>query len=183
MMLYYGAMINLWEQQPKESSRAFAAFVCYRDLGMQRSCAKVAEQLKISSPSVLELSQRHSWQNRVRAWDAYVDQQTQKDQIDAVKIMKRRQISLALRAQKAADKGLRKFISHFNESDGNRVSPYALKPDGLSKLLDVGCRLERLNRDEPEQNLELARSSKFDNLSLEECESLRALIAKAEGLK
>lgn len=176
-------MVKSWEQQSKESSRAFAAFVCYRDLGLQRSCAKVAELLKLAAPSVLELSKRHNWQNRVRAWDAHVDSQIQKDQIGAVRVMKRRQIALALRAQKAADKGLKKFIAQFNESDGSRVSPYALKPDGLSKLLDVGCRLERLNRDEPEQSVELARASKFDNLSLEECESLRALIAKAEGIK
>ncbi len=175
-------MANLWDQQPKESSRAFLAFTCYRDLGMHRSCAKVAEQLKMAAPSVLELSKRHSWQSRVRAWDSHVDQETQKEQIEAVKIMKRRQIALALRAQKAADKGLKKFIAQFNDKDGNGVSPYALKPDALSKLLDVGCRLERLNRDEPEQSLELS-GSKFDNLSLEECENLRALIAKAEGIK
>lgn len=176
-------MIHPWAQQLKESSRAFAAFICYRDLGLQRSCAKVAEQLNIAAPSVLELSKRHNWQNRVRAWDAHVDQQIQKDQIEAVKVMKQRQIALALKAQKAAGKGLKKFIAQFSGVDGDRVSPYALKPDALSRLLDVGCRLERLNRDEPEQNIELARASKFDNLSLEECESLRTLLAKAEGLK
>ena len=30
-----------------------------------------------------------------------------------------------------------------------------ISPEGLSKILDIGCRLERLNRDEPEQNLEM----------------------------
>lgn len=174
-------MINPWDQQPKESSRAFAAFICYRDLGMHRSCAKVAEQLKMASPSVLELSKRHNWQERVRAWDAHVDKETQKEQIDAVKTMKRRQIALALKAQKAAEKGLKNFIAQFNQ--GNRVSPYAIKPDALAKLLEMGCRIERLNRDEPEQSLEFSQGSKFDNLSIEECEDLRALIAKAEGVK
>lgn len=175
-------MTNPWDQQPKESSRAFAAFICYRDLGMHRSCAKVAEQLKMAAPSVLELSKRHNWQSRVRAWDAHVDNETQREQIEAVKIMKRRQIALALKAQKAAEKGLNKFIDQFNEESG-RVSPYAIKPDALAKLLEMGCRIERLNRDEPEQSLEFSQGSKFDNLSLEECEHLRALIAKAEGVK
>ncbi len=175
-------MTNLWDQQPKESSRAFAAFVCYRDLGMYRSCVKVAEQLKMAPPSVLELSNRHNWQSRVRAWDAHVDQETQREQIEAVKIMKRRQIALALEAQEAAGKGLRKFIDQFNEK-GGRVSPYATKPDALARLLEMGCRIERLNRDEPEQSLEFSQGSKFDNLTIEECEHLRALIAKAEGIK
>lgn len=174
-------MANPWEQQAKESSRAFAGFVCYRDLGLQRSCAKVADELKIATSSVLELSKRHDWQNRVRAWDAYVDKQTQKDRIEAVKLMKQRQIALALEAQEAAGQGIRRFIDHLNDDHGDRISPYALKPDALSKLLEAGCRLERLNRDEPEQNLELSRTSKFDNLSLEECENLRALLTKAEG--
>jgi hypothetical protein len=171
-------MKNFFDQQPKESSRAFAAFIAYRDLGLRRSCNAVADQLKINASSVLELSKRHNWQERVRAWDAHLDRETQDIQFEAVKIMKKRQIALALKAQKAAEKGLKKFIAQFNDDN---ISHSAMKPDGLSKLLDTGCRLERLNRDEPEQNVTLTQSSKFDNLTLEECENLRALMAKAQG--
>jgi hypothetical protein len=173
-------MINLWAQQPKESSRAFAAFVAYRDLGLRRSCAAVADQLKINTSSVLELSKRHGWQERVKAWDAHIDQETQKEQLGAVRIMKKRQIALALKAQKAAEKGLRKFIAQFND---DCISPAAMKPDGLAKLMEAGCRIERLNRDEAEQSVALTQSSKFDNLTIEECENLRALITKAEGIR
>lgn len=173
-------MTNIWDQQPKESSRAFAAFIVYRDLGLRRSCSAVAEQLKINASSVLELSKRHNWQERVKAWDAFVDRETQKDQLHAVKVMKKRQIALALKAQKAAGKGLKRYIAQF---DDDTISPYAMKPDGLSKLLEAGCRIERLNRDEPEQHVELTQGSKFDNLTIEECENLRMLIAKAEGIK
>jgi hypothetical protein len=175
-------MKNPWNQQPKESSRAFAAFIAYRDLGMHRSCNAVAQQLNLNSASVLQLSKRHNWQERVRAWDAYVDQQTQREQIEAVKTMKKRQIGLALNAQEAAENGLKRFIEQFSDDKSGGVSPYATKPDGLAKLLDTGCRLERLNRDEPEQNLELSGISKFDNLTLEEGEMLRALLAKTEGI-
>jgi len=172
-------MKNLWEQLPTESRKAFAVFIAFRDMGFQRSCHKVAKKLSMSISSVLELSKRHNWPERVRAWDAHVDQEIQKDQLEAIKIMKQRQISLALKAQKAAEKGLRQFIAQFN---GTHIPPSAMKPDGLSKLLDTGCRLERLNRDEPEQNLEVSQINKFDNLSLEECQQLRMLIAKAEGI-
>jgi len=177
-------MPNLWDQQPKESSRAFAVFVVYRDLGLRRSCNAVSTQLNKNPSSVLELSKRHNWQERVRAWDAHVDEETQKEQIEAVKIMKQRQIALALKAQRAVQKGLSKLIKQLDtNSAGGRISPYTIRPDALSKLLDTGCRLERLNRDEPEHSLEFSQGSKFDNLSLEECENLRALIAKAEGIK
>ena len=169
-------MLHPWDQQIKETSKAFRAFVVYRDMGLKRSCYGVAKELKLSSSSVLELSKRHNWQERVRAWDAHIDQKIQQEQIEAVKVMKKRQIALALKAQKAASKGLKQFIAQFNEE---RIPLSALKPDGLSKLLDTGCRLERLNRDEPEQSLSLTENSQFDNLSLEECESLRSLLFKA----
>jgi hypothetical protein len=75
--------------------------------------------------------------------------------------MKRRQIALALRAQKVAEKGLKKLLRDMDDEHTLRK----LLPEGLSKILDIGCRLERLNRDEPEQKLELVNQS-FDRLSL-----------------
>ena len=93
--------------------------------------------------------------------------------------MKQRQIALALKAQKAAGLGIKKLIKQFNTDTSDcPISPNAMKPDGLSRLFDTGCRLERLNRDEPEQNLELTQQQNFDNLSLEEMETYRALISK-----
>lgn len=173
-------MQNPWDQQPKESSRAFNAFTIYRDMGLKRSCNAVAQELKLNHSSVLELSKRHKWQDRVRAFDAYVDKEIQQQQVQAIKIMKQRQIELALKAQEAADKGIKYLIEQFNTSDGKSVSPYSMKPDALSRMLDIGCRLERLNRDVPEQNLELMEQN-FDHLSLEEMEAYRALIIKANG--
>lgn len=175
-------MANLWDQQPKETSKAFLAFIAYRDLGMRRSSSAAAQQVGISHHTAMELSTRHNWLERVRAWDAYIDKQTQHNQIEAVKKMKERQIALAMKAQKAAEKGLKRFIAQFSEDKDGKVSPYATKPEGLSKLLDTGCRLERLNRDEPEQNIELSQNSKLDNLSVEELEVYRSLIAKMEGI-
>lgn len=169
-------MPNLWEQQPKESSKAFSVFVAYRDLGLRRSCGAVARKLSMNSSSVLELSKRHRWQERVKAWDAYVDKENQNDQVHAVKIMKERQIALALKAQEAASNGLNILLEQIN-SDAHHM----MRPDSLAKLLDMGCRLERINRDEPEQNLEIMQQSSFANLSLPEMEELRRLLTKAES--
>jgi hypothetical protein len=173
-------MQKLWDQQAKESGRAFSVFIAYRDQGLRRSCNSVAAHLKMSHSSVLELSKRHNWQERVKAWDAYVDKENQVDQIAAVKLMKQRQIALALKAQRAAEKGLKILIKQLSPDSDGKISPYATKPEGLSRLLDAGCRLERLNRDEPEQNLELIQAN-YDNLSIEEMETLRSLKAKAEA--
>jgi hypothetical protein len=90
-------MQNPWDQQPKESSRAFNTFIVYRDMVLKRSCNAVAQELKLNHSSVLELSKRHKWQERVRAFDAYVDKEIQQQQVQAIKIMKQRQIELALK--------------------------------------------------------------------------------------
>src|SRR5690606_26372998 len=110
------------------------------------------------------------------AFDAYIDKASQHNQIAQVRAMKRRQIALALRAQKVAEKGLKKLLRNL---DSEKIDN--MRPEGVSKILDIGCRLERLNRDEPEQNIEVVKPQNFERLSLEECETLRNLHAKAEG--
>jgi hypothetical protein len=76
-----------------------------------------------------------------------------------------------------AEKGLKKILRDMDDEHLLRK----LSPEGLSKILDIGCRLERLNRDEPEQNVEVVQQLNYDRLSLEEIETLRSLHAKAEG--
>ena len=169
-------MQNSWDQQPTESSKAFERFALYRDMGAGRSLRKLARDLELNPSTLAEISKKHSWQERVAAFDAYIDRASQYNQIAQVRVMKRRQIALALRAQKVAEKGLKKLLRDMDDEHTLRK----LSPEGLSKILDIGCRLERLNRDEPEQRLEVTNQN-FDRLSLEECEMLRSLHTKAEG--
>jgi hypothetical protein len=170
-------MHNSWDQQPQESSKAFQRFTQYRDMGAGRSLRKLAKDLELNPSTLAEISKKNNWQERVTAFDAYIDKASQHNQIAQVKAMKRRQIVLALRAQKVAEKGLKKLLRDMDDEHLLRK----LSPEGLSKILDTGCRLERLNRDEPEQNLEVIPQQNFDRLTLEECETLHDLHAKAEG--
>ncbi len=168
-------MANSWEKLDSESSRAFQRFCSYRDMGIDRSLRKLARDLQINVSTLAELSKKYSWQTRITDFDIYIERASQHSQIAQIRIMKRRQTALALRAQKAAAQGLTKLI---REIESDKTS---LKPEGLSKLLDTGCRIERLNRDVPEQNIELKQESHFDKLSLEEGELFRALLSKIKG--
>ncbi len=62
-----------WEQQAGETTRAFAAFVAYRDLGPDRSIAKAAEQLGRNADHFRRWSARNRWRARVEAYDAHED--------------------------------------------------------------------------------------------------------------
>jgi hypothetical protein len=150
-------MRNPWDQKPNESVKAFQRFAQYRDMGAGRSLHELAKDLELNASTLAEISTKHNWQERIAAFDAYIDKASQHNQVAQVKAMKRRQIALALRAQKVTEKGLKKILRDMDDKQLLRK----LSPEGLSKILDTGCRLERLNRDEPEQNVELVNQTQL----------------------
>lgn len=65
--------MNRWDRQPKESAPAYAAFVVYRDLGVDRSLAVVGKKLGKSAPLMERWSVTHDWLARVAAYEAHLD--------------------------------------------------------------------------------------------------------------
>jgi len=169
-------MAHIWERLAEEPERAFLRFKKYREMGTKRSLRSLAKDEKVQLSAIACLSSKFSWQKRAAEWDRHLDQISQQSEIDEILAMKKRQISLALKAQKVAEQGLEKLIKHVEIKDASE-----LRALDLSKLLDIGCRLERLNRDEPEQSLEIKEQQNFDLLDEEELEALKRLLAKAEG--
>lgn len=62
----------VFERQRRESSKAFAAFKTYLDLGPDRTHALVAEKLGVSTRMVNKWSTKYGWLERVAARDAYI---------------------------------------------------------------------------------------------------------------
>jgi hypothetical protein len=65
-------MTAAFEQQPKESSKAFAAFSLYLSLGPERSLAAVAQKLHKSVTIFGRWSAKFGWQERVAAHAAHL---------------------------------------------------------------------------------------------------------------
>ena len=61
-----------FEQQPKESAKAFAAFKTYLELGPQRSLVLVADRVGKSKTIVERWSRRFDWPARVQAHAAHL---------------------------------------------------------------------------------------------------------------
>jgi uncharacterized protein len=61
-----------FEQQNRESNKAFAAFKTYLELGAQRSLATVAERQGKSKTMIERWSRRFDWPARVQAHAAYL---------------------------------------------------------------------------------------------------------------
>ncbi len=62
----------LFEQQPRESAKAFAAFSLYLSLGPERSLAGVAQKLAKSEQLLKRWSAKFGWADRVQAHGAHL---------------------------------------------------------------------------------------------------------------
>ena len=54
-------MVQPWERQPRETSKAFQAFCVYRDLRAERSYVRVAQQLQKSHTLIGRWAQKYRW--------------------------------------------------------------------------------------------------------------------------
>ncbi|HST09087.1 MAG TPA: hypothetical protein VLL05_01825 [Terriglobales bacterium] len=69
-----------WERLPKETEKAFRAFIIYRGLADHR-LAPVAQQLNCSVANVFRWADKYDWKERARQWDIYNDRLAQQAEI------------------------------------------------------------------------------------------------------
>ena len=62
----------VFDRQPRESSKAFAAFQTYVELGLERSHAAVGEKYGISRRMIHKWAKKFGWTERIAARDAYL---------------------------------------------------------------------------------------------------------------
>jgi hypothetical protein len=64
-----GQEAAVWLRRRDETPVAYAAFVCYRDLGVKRTVVGVARELGKSESLLRRWARRHDWAERAWAWD------------------------------------------------------------------------------------------------------------------
>ncbi|MFN7137723.1 MAG: hypothetical protein ACK4UN_00110, partial [Limisphaerales bacterium] len=62
----------VFEQQPRESAKAYAAFREYLEMGAERSMAAVAKKLAKSEQLIRRWGAKYDWLVRVRAYNAHL---------------------------------------------------------------------------------------------------------------
>lgn len=127
-----------WERRENETTKAYEAFCIYRDMGRERSLAKVAEKQQKSGSLIGRWSRENDWVDRAAKWD---DEQeriereiAQKEQAKAIKSMRERHAKLAEAMLIKAAKGLA------------RIPDDEIKPGDVSRMVDVASKLERISR-------------------------------------
>ena len=167
---------NAWERQSIDTEKSFAGFVVYRDMGPQRTLAKVAEAMgkrPIYKANLEGWSREHFWRKRCSAWDTHKDSVNLEAQLEARRAASRdmveRHLKLSTHLQRLASIELMRWI---HKIGGDRDNPDlqaepVLIPQHIKSLLDYAIKLERLNRNEPESITE----SRDKALTQEELES------------
>ncbi len=132
-------MAEVWERQPGESSKAYAVFCVYRDLGPERSLEKVVPKLgKRRAKQVLERwSVKYGWVARVHAYDDYIERKKREEKEKAILEMAERHAREAMAIQQKALERLRD------------IDPSELSPFELIRWIEVAVKIERLSRGEP----------------------------------
>lgn len=133
-------MAEIWERLPNESSKAYAAFCIYRDLGFERSLDKalaVANKKPTNRRHWARWMEKYKWVERAQAYDDYIEQKKRKEQEKAILEMAERHARIAMAFQQ-------KVVERLRELD-----PSDLSPKDLSTWFDIAAKIERLSRGEP----------------------------------
>jgi len=173
-----------WDRLNGESSKAYAHFCLYRDMGQGRSLRKLAGDAKcISKIAQLQRwSSRWRWIERCQQYDDYQERMLRLQQEKERREMHKRHAQIALLGQNIAVKGLENLLGKVQTGDQQ------VAPGDLTRLLDTSVKVERLARGEPTDSHTVEVSGSQENpvtvnlkgLSDKELNALEALLRKAE---
>jgi hypothetical protein len=125
---------ELWKKQGDESSKAFLWFCMYRDMGTERSLAKVvhkAGKQKSYRAQLEKWSLRYDWVNRCEAYDAYLESLKRSAQEDEILKVARKHIRIANKIMDIAVKRL------------ESLDPSTLSPREIAQYIELAVRIER----------------------------------------
>jgi hypothetical protein len=149
---------KVYERQPGEPDKAWKAFTIYRNLGFDRSLSKTAKeyqqiteskaQIESVEYTVQKMSAQYHWVSRSAEWDNYLDKVQRRTKVLEIEEMKQRHLKLALSMQGLGSIELKKWLEKVRASENQKT--VELSTSDIRALVELGIRLERLNRDEPE---------------------------------
>lgn len=139
-----------WDQQPNETKVAYAAFVCYRDMGAARSNAKVGRKLGKTKSLMDRWSSEWKWVIRAEEWDAELDREYRAELIEQRRAMALRHTKNAVALQTVAMEALKKkFGPNFSKLTKN-----SLKDGDLLRFFIEAAKMERTALGEPGEIVE-----------------------------
>jgi hypothetical protein len=178
-----------WHRGDNETSKAYAAFIVYRDLGIGRSLAKVGNELGKSRALLEGWCAANSWVIRADAWDR------EQDRLHDIEITKQRK-AMAARHARMATAFQSKVVDRLAT-----IKPAELTPAEALRWFQVASDIERRSLGEPDRKYELTgpngqpiteglgdltpeqRRARLEQIQAEAARRLGAAAVAAENLK
>jgi hypothetical protein len=150
---------SVWDRQLDESAQAYAAFVVYRNDRLDRSLSQVRRKCGKNRSVYERWSKEWDWVARCRAFDVFEEKRIREEETRALADMRRRHIEEALAVQALGGLGLNKLLT----KERRNPDEITLTPDQVLKLIEIGTRVERLNRGEPDTVVEQREERSSDD--------------------
>jgi len=169
-----GMHIKPWEKQKNEREKPFQAFKIYRDLGDERSYAKVCKELSKSQVLIQRWATEFKWKERIAAYETYLDQVKVREHEKNVIKMKERHAKLATAFQNKIVEKMQSF------------NPERLSPKDMAMWLDISVKVERLSRGEVTESIQHEDKDtrkELMNMAIHDQEVANALLLMANKLE
>lgn len=164
-------MSEIWEKQPNEPEKAYAAFRIYLE---DRNLSSVARRAGKPHTTISNWAKKANWVARADAWDTWRNKIAFEAQKLEVEKTAKRHVQGALTLQ---EKGLAAL---------ERLEPEQISPQVAIKMLEVGIAIERKASGDPQeilnrlqQQTSTSNEIDFSKLSDEEIEQYERIISKA----
>lgn len=134
-------LVYPWDQQPGEPEKAFHLFLCYLAIGKTRNYTEVFRTCGVSYPLICKYGESYSWKMRSDKHDIAKDKEMMVKLDEEVMLSKIRQQRIGKDMQELANRGLIMLNENVEE----------LSPQDITKLIDIGVKIERLALGSPNE--------------------------------
>jgi hypothetical protein len=142
---------ELWEKIPRESFKAWAAFVMFRDLGPERNLPKTVEALngKPGLSMIETWSAKNHWFARAEAYDIYLDRKRRAARESEQEQAERVERGGALMLERIAMQRINGVGDPLEDGYVPPLSPAELSPQDTARFFAEGVRIRRLSDGQP----------------------------------
>lgn len=127
-------VVYSWDRQPGESERSFLAFLRYLEIGRTRNYIKVAQTTEICYSRVCKYANKYDWKARANDHDVVKEEEFRVKLDEEILQSRIRQQRIGESMQVLGECGVNMLNEHIEE----------LSPQDVSKLIDIGVKIERL---------------------------------------
>jgi hypothetical protein len=134
-----------WDRAPGESAKAFNAFSCFRDMGPERSCSKVAQRLQKSGTLMRRWSLQFNWVARALAFDEFCDRNARRELSQKCLEFKKASLVIAETLKEKAEAGIAalRATKTVNRADGREEVKLAISTRDLLKMIELSQKIHQ----------------------------------------